>query len=117
MTAFGVCGDANFIYPGARNGQHVGDNATPLRPIMGPICGFRIKQIREGLEDWEYLILCEKLMGRKFTSQIVDRIYRGSHFGYGQQTSEDRRERAWTQNESRLYAAREELARAILSAD
>jgi hypothetical protein len=114
LNPFGACGDANFIYYGARTGTKCGDNATPLRPINGPLPGYRIKQIREGLEDWEYLLLCEKKHGRAFTQKIVDTIYRGSYFGYGQKTTEEQRDPAWTQSEQKLYDARDQVAAAIL---
>jgi hypothetical protein len=112
MTGWRANGDGTFFFAGARNGPGISDNATPLRPIMGPLADFRIKQVREGLEDWEYLLLCEKIMGREFVEQIVAEVYREAP-KEGRPLTEAELERYWTQDDTRIYTAREKLATAI----
>lgn len=114
MNDFGACGDGNLFYYGARNGPVLNDGATPLRPIMGPIAGFRLKQIREGLEDWEYLLLCEKLKGRPFTAELVSKVYRGPGGAYGTRMTTAELDRHWTQDATTIYQVRRELAAAIV---
>lgn len=114
MTGWRANGDASFFFTGARNGKSVGDNATPMRPIMGPLADFRMKQAREGLEDWEYLILCERLKGRAFTEAIASEVYKQSprECVYKSRTELD--ENYWTQDDNKIYDARARLARVIL---
>ena len=114
MNDFAACGDANLIYYGARNGPLLEDNATPLPPIMGPVADFRLKQIREGLEDWEYLLLCEKKRGRAFTEAIANDVYRSPGGPYGKYVKPAVLDRSWTQDDQMIYRARRKLARAIL---
>jgi hypothetical protein len=114
MNDFGACGDANLIYYGARNGPRLTDNATPLRPIMGPLPGYRLKQIREGFEDWEYLLLCEKLKGRAFTADLVSQVYRSPGGAYGEYKEPRELEGAWTQDPNRIYEVRRRVAEVLL---
>lgn len=111
MNTYEACGDAMFVYAGAR-----GDNTTPLRPIMGPLSSFRVKQIREGFEDWELLRLAEKTRGRGLVKEIArDKVYRDAGPGYGTYCTPEELHRSWTQKGGEdLAAARELLAAAIM---
>jgi hypothetical protein len=42
--------------------------------IDGPIASMRVKNLRDGMEDYEYLALLEKLAGRKAVNEIVDMV-------------------------------------------
>ena len=42
--------------------------------IDGPVCSMRLKNLRDGMEDYEYCALLEKLAGRKAPKQIVDTV-------------------------------------------
>ena len=42
--------------------------------IDGPVCSMRLKNLRDGMEDYEYFALLEKLAGRKAAKEIVDTI-------------------------------------------
>jgi hypothetical protein len=114
MNPFGATGDANLVYYGARTGAKCGDDATPLRPIDGPLACFRLKQIREGLEDWEYLNLAEKKVGRDQAKAFVKECYRGAGFGYGQKVAPQQLDAAWTQDDGAMYRTRARIAAAIL---
>ncbi len=116
MTEFHANGDGDFVFPGARNGRGLSDNATPLRPVMGPLVDFRIKQIREGLEDWEYLRMCENKRGREFVEAIVAEVFHRPPREGEYKTPEDL-SAYWTQDDAAIYRAREKIARAIAGPD
>lgn len=113
LNDFGACGDANLVYYGARDGPRLRDNATPLRPLQGPLPSFRLKQIREGLEDWEYLVLCERLRGRAFVESLAREIVPGGGLPYGKHIRTSILDGSWTQDPRRILAVREKLAEAI----
>ncbi len=109
MTDYASNGDGSFIYTGNR-----ADGSLPLRNIKGPLPGFRLKQIREGLEDWEYLVLHEKAHGREATMALADEIYRAPGGAYGQPVPPADLDKAWTQDCRKLYEIRERLAEGIM---
>ncbi|MHC4541448.1 MAG: DUF4091 domain-containing protein [Planctomycetota bacterium] len=42
--------------------------------IDGPVAGMRVKNLRDGMEDYEYFAILEKLAGRSAVKNIVDAI-------------------------------------------
>ncbi len=42
--------------------------------IDGPVCSMRLKNLRDGMEDYEYFAILEKLAGREAAKKIVDTI-------------------------------------------
>ena len=42
--------------------------------IDGPVAGMRVKNLRDGMEDYEYLAILEKLAGKKAAKKIVEAI-------------------------------------------
>ncbi len=110
MSLYGANGDGNFVYPGKR-----ADASLPLRPVDGPLPGFRLKQIREGLEDWEYLIMHERLQGRDATMALAREVYRSPGGAYGQPVAPADLDKAWTQDENKIYEIRAKLAAGILA--
>lgn len=68
---FGGNGDGTLFYPGRP------DRIGGTRDI--PIESIRLKLIREGMEDYEYLALLARLSGRKAADQFADRIVRNSY--------------------------------------
>jgi len=42
--------------------------------IDGPVCSMRLKNLRDGMEDYEYFALLEKLAGKEAAQKIVDII-------------------------------------------
>jgi hypothetical protein len=55
-------GGGFLFYPGAPCG------------IDGPVASMRIKNLRDGMEDYEYFVLLEKRAGPQAVQKIVDRI-------------------------------------------
>jgi len=66
IRLFGGNGDGTLFYPG-RPDRIGGRTDIPIESI-------RLKLIREGMEDYEYLALLAKLDGTQSTGQYVDRI-------------------------------------------
>ncbi len=66
VRLFGGNGDGTLFYPG-RPRQIGGETDIPIESI-------RLKLIREGMEDYEYLALLTKLAGRKTAEAYADRI-------------------------------------------
>jgi len=91
---FGGNGDGTLFYPG-----------TP-RWIGGktqiPIESLRLKMIRDGLEDYEYLALLARRAGAGRVRTIAEQLAPGLEH--------------WNHSPEALYAARAEIAREIESA-
>lgn len=58
-------GDGLLIYSGQRYG------------IYGPIGSLRMEYIRDGIEDFEYLTMAEKLYGREEVSKVLSKVTTG----------------------------------------
>lgn len=80
-------GEGSLFYPG--------DDAG----IQGPIASMRLKMIREGMEDYEYLQMLEDLRGREFVDKFVVELCRDWF--------------TWKNNPAVLYELREQIAEAI----
>jgi hypothetical protein len=76
-------GDGQFVYPG----EHVG--------IKGVAPGMRLKWLREGIEDYEYIEILKSLGRRSFALNIAKQV--GPDW------------RNWTRNTDELYLARKNL--------
>ena len=85
---FGGNGDGTLFYPGTP--EKIGGR-TPI-----PVESIRLKLIREGLEDYEYLRLHEARFGREATEAIAASIAPRTY--------------QWQHDSSRLMAARRQLA-------
>jgi hypothetical protein len=81
-------GEGALFYPGEDAG------------IEGPIASIRLKNLRDGMEDYEYFVLLEKRGG----GAVVDEIVRSAVPTWG----------TWNQDPRRLLGLRERLAREIL---
>ena len=55
-------GEGYMIYPGVPAG------------IDGPVSSMRLKNIRDGMEDYEYFVLLEKSVGREAVTKIVSTV-------------------------------------------
>jgi hypothetical protein len=61
-----VYGDGSVLYPGSKVG------------IAGPVASIRLKLIREGLEDVEYLRLLEDREGRGAVREVTGQVVQGA---------------------------------------
>jgi hypothetical protein len=84
-------GEGALIYPGVQAG------------IDGPVVSMRLKQIREGFEDYEYLQLLADRGDRKFAEEIVNTIARSWT--------------DWNPDPKALYDARGAIARHLVSGE
>jgi hypothetical protein len=103
-------GDGILVYPGNHDGTEVGHGSPPDVAIDGPVVSLRLKQIRDGIEDWEMLLLLERLGGRGFAEKQVATVYRS--FGVPPDQL-DPRDPPWTLDPEALLAARGQIARKI----
>jgi len=76
-------GDGMLMYPGNDDGIHFDTEGNPLPTgipaylkIDGPVMSYRIKQIRDGLEDWELFIMAEKAGLGDWTRSTMRKVYR-----------------------------------------
>ena len=81
-------GEGFLFYPGTEAG------------IQGPVTSIRLKALREGLEDYAYFMLLERLGDQTFLSEEVPKI--GSSWW------------KWDDTPEHLYQVRSELARRII---
>ena len=81
-------GEGSLFYPGKDAG------------IDGPVASIRLKNLRDGMEDYEYFVLLQQRAGR----QAVDEIVRQAVPTWG----------TWDRNPYRLLELRKLLAREIL---
>lgn len=117
MNDFGANGDANLVYYGARNGPHAPDQGTPLRPINAALPSFRLKQIRDGLDDWDLFNLAAERVGREQVEILVRQAYRAPGGAYGENVSDRKLEEAWTQDPERIVQIRREVAALVWASD
>ncbi len=82
-------GEGALIYPGKDAG------------FEAPVPSIRLKNIREGMEDYEYFALLEKAAGRQVAEEEVLSVTRSWW--------------DWERNPDALFAARERIARKVLS--
>ncbi len=67
-------GDGFLFYPGDHDGT-TGTGSPEEISIDGPVLSYRMKQIRDGLEDWELFILAEQLGAGDYAREQVARAY------------------------------------------
>lgn len=101
-------GDGILLYPGDANGTLGTGLALPWRGMDGPAVSFRMKQIRDGLEDWEMLILADALGGGDYARAQVDTVYR--KFGAPLDENFDRANRPWEMDDAPVLAVRARIA-------
>jgi hypothetical protein len=68
-------GDGLLMYPGDHDGTYPDPKTPAWLSIDGPIVGFRLKQIRDGFEDWEMFVLAEKAGIGDWVHNEISKIY------------------------------------------
>ncbi|MBD3316955.1 MAG: DUF4091 domain-containing protein, partial [Chitinivibrionales bacterium] len=107
MSSYGGYGDGTFFYPGVPNtgeaGLPAGGRGANTPSIGGthhiPIESIRLKLIREGYEDFEYLHLLDKLGGGEFAQNKVAELANTTY--------------DFSRDPEELYAVRNELGETL----
>ncbi len=68
-------GDGFLLYPGNHDGTAMGKGSPSWLRIDGPVVSYRMKQIRDGLEDWEMFRLATSLGGGAWVREQIARAY------------------------------------------
>jgi hypothetical protein len=100
-------GDGILLYPGDHDGT-AGTGSPAHVQLDGPVVSYRLKQIRDGLEDWEMLLLAEQLGAGDWARAQVDGVYRA--FGDTLTEDFDVADPPWSLDEAAVLAAREQVA-------
>jgi hypothetical protein len=70
--AFNKTGDGVLLYPGNHDGQLAGAGSPPGVAIDGPIPSYRLKMVRQGLQDWALFALAEsKGLGAMVRTEVA----------------------------------------------
>jgi len=101
-------GDGILLYPGDHNGTKGGEGSPDWVSIDGPVVSFRMKQVRDGLEDWEMLIMASELGAEAWVREQVGSVYR--KFGEPLDDAFDISDPPWTLDEDALHTARRNIA-------
>lgn len=80
-------GEGSLFYPGEDAG------------VQGPVASMRLKMVREGMEDYEYLHMLTKLRGQEFADGFVSKVCKDWF--------------TWEKDPAVLYEVRDEIADAI----
>ena len=112
-------GDGFLLYPGDHDGTAGGLGSPDGVAIDGPIVSYRLKQIRDGFEDWELFALASELGGEDYTRQQVARAY--TRFGdsfvencHGGETTYCPDDQPWTLDPELLAEVRANVAAKVL---
>lgn len=131
-------GDGMLLYPGDHDGREAPAGSPPDVSLDGPVESYRLKMVREGIEDWETFLLASELLGEEAVRREIGRAYRRlganpgpeetglrtllvvtrSFLGIEDVAAEeyDPSDPPWTLDDAVLYDVRQTLARAIEAA-
>ena len=101
-------GDGILIYPGDHDGTRGGKGSPEGVSMDGPVVSYRMKQIRDGLEDWELFIMAGELGAKEYARVQVGTAY--SAFGKPLVEGFDYANPPWTLDEDVLLEARRNVA-------
>src|SRR5262249_5444537 len=79
---FGKTGDGVLIYPGNHDGELSTTGSPDGVAIDGPIPSYRLKMIRQGLQDWALFRLADQKGLTAFVAEEVSKVYK--QFGAAQ---------------------------------
>jgi len=97
-------GDGILIYPGDHDGSLPGAGSPPDVAIDGPVASYRLKQVRDGLEDWELFRLAAAAGGEAYVRAQVATVYRA--FGQPLDAHFDPADPPWTLDYTRMLEVR-----------
>ena len=103
-------GDGVLIYPGNHDGTDGPTAGSPAdMDVDGPAVSFRLKQVRDGMEDWELFLVTQGLGGDAYVQAQVRRAVRalGAPLDY----EFDVANRPWDLDDAVVSDARRNIAR------
>ncbi|HEY4119616.1 MAG TPA: hypothetical protein VGM56_17225, partial [Byssovorax sp.] len=107
---FGKTGDGVLLYPGNHDGALAPAGSPSDVAIDGPVPSYRLKMIRQGLEDWALFRYADSLGLTSFVQQQVAGVY--SQFGAVSAAPAGMP--YWTTDEAKMDAIRAAVVQKIL---
>ncbi len=101
-------GDGILIYPGDHDGSLPGAGSPPGVSLDGPVASYRLKQVRDGFEDWELFRLAAAAGGEAYVRERVATVYRA--FGQPLDAKFDPANPPWTLDPAKLLEVRRDVA-------
>ena len=101
-------GNGILIYPGDHDGTKSPTGSPEWVSIDGPVMSYRVKQIRDGLEDWELFLMAANLGAGDYVRSQVERVHQT--FAVPINASFDIGDPPWTLDEAELLDARRNVA-------
>jgi hypothetical protein len=116
-SGWGKTGDGVLVYPGNHNGRLAPAGSPGNISIDGPIPSYRLKMVREGLQDWALFRLAEQHGLGTYARQQVATVY-GQLGGCEWQgcPAKLNGQFFWKTDEALMAQARHNIAQAILAA-
>lgn len=117
-TFFARNGDGLLMYPGDGDGTFADAHTPDFLSLDGPIVSYRMKQIRDGLEDWEMFIMAGKAGISDWVRQEVGKVYK--RFGNFMELDCERLnyycpdDEPWTLDDGALLEVRSRIAAKLL---
>ncbi len=112
-------GDGFLLYPGDHDGTAGGKGSPDDVAIDGPIPSYRLKQVRDGMEDWELFGLCDELGGGDYARAQVGRAYARFGDSFVEDCGDDPNtycpdDQPWTLDEDLLAEVRTNVAAKVM---
>jgi hypothetical protein len=101
-------GDGILIYPGDHDGSLPGAGSPPDVALDGPVASYRLKQVRDGFEDWELFRLAAAAGGEAYVRERVATVYRS--FGQPLGAKFDPANPPWTLDPAKMLEVRRDVA-------
>jgi len=112
-------GDGFLLYPGNHDGTAGGKGSPADVAFDGPVPSYRLKQIRDGMEDWELFGLCAELGGGDYAREQVGRAYARFGDSFVEDCGDDPNtycpdDQPWTLDEDLLAEVRTNVAAKVM---
>jgi len=112
-------GDGFLLYPGNHDGTAGGKGSPADVAFDGPVPSYRLKQIRDGMEDWELFGLCAELGGGDYAREQVGRAYARFGDSFVEDCGDDPNtycpdDQPWTLDEALLAEVRDNVAAKVM---
>ena len=112
-------GDGFLLYPGDHDGTAGGNGSPDDVAFDGPVPSYRLKQIRDGMEDWELFLLCTELGGGDYAREQVGRAYARFGDSFVEDCGDDPNtycpdDQPWTLDETLLSQVRDNVAAKVM---